>query len=440
MQKKIYIIWIWWIWVSAIARYYNENNYKVYWSDSTNSELIETLKNEWIDIIIWTNEDRINSSIDLIVYTEAIPEFQSEIKKARNIWIKTLTYPKALALIANNKKLIAVAWTHWKSTTSSMWAIMLQKSELWVNAVVWTLLKEFNWKNTFFSDSEYFIIEACEYKRAFLNYTPYIWIITNIEIDHLDYYKDLDDYFSAYKKFIDNIKSWWYVILNWEDSNCRLLVWLRKDIHYLEVYKNYFTMNNKIINYNKIDMQIPWSHILYDAHVIYCLWNILWLENIFIIYCLENYTWVWRRMEKIGQTMNWNIVISDYGHHPTEIKLTLKALKEKYIEKKIFVIFQPHQYNRTIELLDWFKDSFVDVDKIIIPNIYESRDSQDDKEKMSTEILLRNINHNNKKNWKWLENTRKLIEKYDNENYNNSIIILMWAWDVDNLRYDLFQK
>ena len=440
MQKIIYIIWIGWIWVSAIARYYNENNYKVYWSDSTDSELIESLRKEWIDITIWVNKEKINKNINLVIYTEAIPEFQSELKKARDLWIKTLTYPEALASIANDKKLIAVSWTHWKSTTSSMWAIMLQKSKLWVNAVVWTLLKEFSNKNTFFSNSEYFVIEACEYKRAFLNYTPYIWIITNIEIDHLDYYKDLDDYISAYKNFINNIKTWWYAILNWTDENCKKLLWLRNDINYIEIYENYFSINNKKIKFKNINMQVPWSHILYDAHVIYCLGNILWLDNNFIISCLEYYTWTWRRMENIGQTRNWNIVISDYGHHPTEIKLTLKAIKEKYTDKKIFVIFQPHQYNRTIELLDWFKDSFINVNKLIIPNIYESRDSLKDKKIMSTETLLNNINHNNKTNGQWLNNTLKLINNYDSKNISNSVIVLMWAWDVDNLRYELFQK
>ena len=438
MQKKIYIIWIWGIWVSAIARYYNENWYKVYWSDSTNSELIETLRKEWIDIVIWVDENKVDNNINLVVYTEAIPESHIELKKAKKLLIKTLTYPEALGVIANDKKLIAVTWTHGKSTTSSMWAIMLQKSKLWVNAVVWTLLNEFNWKNTFFSDSDYFIIEACEYKRSFLNYTPYIWIITNIEIDHLDYYKNLEDYISAYKDFVNNIKSWWYLIINWEDKNCQTLIWIRNDIKYIEVHNWYFLYNWHIYIYLEYNLQIPGQHILFDSRLIYCLWIILWLDNNLIINYLESYSWVWRRMENIGHTINWNLVISDYWHHPTEIKLTLGAIKNKYIDKKILVVFQPHQYNRTIELLDWFKNSFLNADLLIIPNIYESRDSEEDKKNMSPQKLLDNIVLENKINGQWLKNTIKIIQDYEEKNQNNSVIILMWAWDIDILRYELF--
>jgi UDP-N-acetylmuramate--alanine ligase len=90
--------------------------------------------------------------------------------------------------------------------------------------------------------------------------------------------------------------------------------------------------------------------------------------------------------------------MSDYGHHPTEIKLTLSALKQKYIDKKIVTVFQPHQYNRTIELLEDFKNSFIDTDILIVPNIYESRDSEEDKKNMSTDKFLSVIGHSNKYN------------------------------------------
>ena len=99
-------------------------------------------------------------------------------------------------------------------------------------------------------------------------------------------------------------------------------------------------------------------------------------------------------------------------------------------------VFQPHQYNRTLELLDGFIDSFSNTDKLIIPNIYESRDTEEDKKKINSEILVSKINHKNKVDWKWLDNTLKLIEEFDKEN-KNAIIILMWAWDVDNLRYKI---
>lgn len=436
MNKKIYIIWIWWIWVSAIARYYLYKWCEVLWSDKVDSELIHKLKNEWCDVIIWEDENRLNSTFNLVVYTEAVPKNQKELQKAKELWIKTQSYPEALASIVNDKKLITIAWTHGKSTTTSLTSLVLKNSSEWVNSIVWTILKEFNDKNTYFSDSPYFVIEACEYKRSFLKYRPTVAIITNIEADHLDYYKDLDDYILGFKEYINNVAPGWFVILNWEDVNCRKLIWLRKDINYIEVHSKYFIFRNEIMTFPDIKMQVPWEHILYDAHIAYIVWHMIWVNDEEIIKTLEKYTWVWRRMEIIWTTKNWNTLMSDYGHHPTEIKLTLKALKDQNPAKTILTVFQPHQYNRTIELLQDFKTCFYDTDKLIVPDIYESRDSEEDKKNINSKIFVEQIKHPDKLDWKGFENTLKLIEDFDKQNIN-SIILLLWAWNIDELRYKI---
>ena len=444
MQKKVYIIWIWWIWISAIARYYLNEWYEVFWSDKTKSELIEKLKKEWCNIIIWEDKNRITEKFEKIIYTEAVPQNQEELQKATESKIQIQTYPEALAEIANNKKLIAIAWTHWKSTTTSLTSLVLKDSEVWTSAVIWTILKEFNWKNAHFSNSEYFTIEACEYKRSFLRYKPYVWVITNIDLDHLDYYKDLEDYLSAFEEFINNIRTWWFVILNWDCENSKTLLYKRKDINYIEIFSKYATFTNtrqesEIITFPEINMKVPGNHILFDAHIAYIIGHMLELEDKSIVWSLENYSWVWRRMEIIWETENENILMSDYWHHPTEILLTLKALKDQNPARPILTIFQPHQYNRTLELLEEFKTCFYDTDKLIIPNIYESRDSEEDKKKINSKILINHIKHDNKLDWKNFENTLKEIEKWDKQN-NYWIILLMWAWDVDNLRQKIKLK
>lgn len=439
MNKKVYIIWIWWIWVSWIARYYNHIWWSVYWSDSTNSELIENLKKEKIDIFIWERNDFIGSNIDLVIYTEAIPKNNKELQIALELGIKTLTYPEALALIANDKKLIAISGSHWKSTTTSMISILMQNSSLKINTIVWSLLKEFGGKNSYFSDSEYFSIEACEYKRSFLKYTPYIWVITNIDLDHLDYYKDLEDYMSAFESFINNIKIWWYVLINWYDNSSLKLVGKRKNINYVVVCDDYYeVINNELIEKYKIpdfSLKIPGKHILFDAKIAYTVWKIVWLDDDLIISSLKNYNGIWRRSEIVWETLNWNILMSDYGHHPTEIKLNLEALKDKYKNKEILCIFQPHQYNRTLELLEDFKESFLNCDLLIVPNIYKSRDTLEDMWKINWESFLNYINHNNKIFWDGFDNTLEIIKKLDKNNPNKYLFILQWAWDIDNLRY-----
>ena len=444
MDKKVYFIWIWWIWISALARYYNSIWYKVYWSDKVDSELIHNLKKENIDIIIWEDKNRIDNSLELIVFTEAIPENQEEYRQGKKLWIKTLSYPEALWKVVNNKKLISISWTHWKSTTTSMCSIMFKNTDKNFSSIIWTLLKEFWWKNFYHrqenkNDSEeYFIIEACEYRRSFLNYKPYISIMTNIEIDHLDYYKDEKDYIEAFRQYSENIKEWWYLIINWQEKNSRLLLNLRNNINYIEVFDEYFIYYWQKEYFPEINLKVPWKHILYDAKLVYIVWKILKIEEKIIIDSLESYNWVWRRMEILWETNNWNLIISDYWHHPTEINLTLKAIKEKYVDKEIITIFQPHQYSRTLELLDDFWQCFLHTDKLIIPNIYESRDSQEVRNKINVDILLSKIEIQNKENWYWIENTFKRILELDKE--KNKVFIIMWAWDIDNLRYNLHLK
>jgi len=432
-MKKIYIIWAWWIWISWIARYYNENWYKVFWSDSCKSELIEQLNKEWINIKVWIFPENIDKSFEKAIYTEAVPLEQEEIKKVKELWIPLQTYPEALADIANKKRLIAIAWTHWKSTTTSLLSIMMKDSKLWVNTLVWTILKEFGNKNTYFSNSDFFTLEACEYKRSFVKYKPEFTIITNIDLDHLDYFKDLEDYISAYRELIANMKEWWYVVISWYCQNSKTLIWLREDINFVEVFENSFTLNWKNHKIDEFKLNVPWWHIKFDANLAYVLWVILWIEKSHIKTSLETYSWVWRRMETVKLTQNNNRIMSDYWHHPEEIIPTLKAIRQGYKPNKLIVCFQPHQYSRTIELLEWFRNCFWEADTLIVPDIYESRDSKEDKEKMPPEKFIKQINHKDKIYWDWLERTWKILQNLDSE-HKDSIILLLWAWDVDNLR------
>ena len=442
MKNKIYLIGIGGIWVSAIARYYLSEGWEVSGSDKTNSWLIEALQDEWCDIIIGSEAEKITPDIDLVVYTEAIPKSQSELMRVWELWLTAMPYNKALWNIANQKKLIAITGTHGKSTTTSLSSILLKDSDTNFTAIVGTILKEFGGKNFYHQKNtdaeEYFTIEACEYKRHFLEYKPYIGIITNIELDHLDYYTWEDDYLDAFKSFVENILPGGYLILNWDDTNCQKLIWLRDDITYIPVTQGGYTLDGVVNSFTEINMQIPGDHVLFDAKLVYTAGKILDIPEDSIVKALESYSWVWRRMEIIWATENQNIIMSDYGHHPTEIEVTTKALQQWHPDKKLFVIFQPHQYSRTLELLDGFKNCFSHCDTVIIPNIYESRDSEEDKAKINTDSLVEMIRHDDIHNGKGFENTLKMIQDYDKKNPASSIILLLWAGNVDDLRFELF--
>ena len=259
--------------------------------------------------------------------------------------------------------------------------------------------------NFHFEDSPNFVIEACEYKRSFLQYLPYITVITNIDLDHLDYYTSLEDYISAFQSIVDQTSG--FVIISADDENSlklqipeekKIVVGSnppiitysprveeddngRKKVYYVE----------KTMPIPEMHLQVPGDHLLHDAHLAYTVGRLLGMQDDVIVAKLESYRGSWRRSEIVGTTKNGNIVMSDYGHHPNEIRPTLKAIREKYPEKKLLVIFQPHQYSRTRELLHEFATSFSDASELIIPNIYFSRDRKEDVEWMTTERLIEAI-------------------------------------------------
>lgn len=443
-MKKIFIIWIGWIGVSALARYYSHHWIKVSWVDKNNSILLDSLKSEWIEIFIGHNSDNLTKDTDLVIYSEAIitkPDLSKEdnlyanpeLAKAIEFWIKYISYPEALASIVNSKKCIAISGTHGKSTTTSILGKILAFSSINSSVVVGTKVPFFNNSNFHFGEWEYFTIEACEYKRAFLKYLPYITVINNIDLDHLDYYKDLPDYISAFESLQNQTN--WFVVLNWEDENCIKLKNSHKKQYW--VFSDYYsTPDWEKLFFPDFEMKIPGKHIEFDAKMSFVVAKILWIDEELIMNQIDTFPWIWRRTEVVGNTKNWNILISDYWHHPKEISLTLEAIKGKYIDKKIFTIFQPHQYSRTIELLEDFKKCFNSTDYLVIPNIYFSRDKKEDVEAMSSEKFVRILQEYipNIQNWINLENTAKIIKDFDLKNPNSLVFVIMWAWDVDDLR------
>lgn len=420
MKKHIHIIGIGGIGVSALARYFLYLGYRVTGSDSTDSTLLQTLRDEGFEIFIGENPEVITSQTEKVVYSEAIitkPDLPKdeqiashpEIKKAIELGIPHFSYPVALGEVFNHKKGIAVTGSHGKSTATAMMATVLKGSSIGGSAIVGTQVPSLDNRNFYAENSENFVIEACEYKRSFLQYRPFITIITNIDLDHLDYYKNLEDYISAFQSLVDQTSG--FVIISANDKNSQKLqipqekkIIVGEQIEYFafvedfEKNENYF--ESKTLEIPTIELQIPGDHILQDAKLVYAATRLLGLQDEEILPKLASYQGSWRRSEIIRTTKNGNILMSDYGHHPNEIRPTLNAIKSKYTDKKLFVVFQPHQYSRTRELLDQFGDCFASADAVLIPNIYFSRDKKEDVECMTVEKLIAKIAefHHNVKN------------------------------------------
>ena len=402
---KIHFIGIGGIGVSALAQYYLAKGHKVTGSDLVFSEIIEKLEEKGIKISLGPHRaENIRKDINLVVYSPAVQENNPEYKGAKNQGAKLFSYPEALGEVVKEYFTIAVSGTHGKSTTCSMLSLVLIEAGLDPTVIIGTKLKEFGDTNFRKGKSKYLIIEADEWKASFLNYYPRIIGLTNIEKEHLDYYKNMEHILKTFNKFFSHLP---------KDG---LLIDARK-----------FDLENKEARKLKKVLKIPGDHNIYNALLVLNIARALKISDEITFKALSEYKGSWRRFDQRGN------IIHDYAHHPTEIKATLAAAREKFPDKKIWCIFQPHQYQRTYFLFNDFVRVFssAPVDKLIIVDIYDvaGREKGDIKEKVSSQKLIEKIN----KSWaRYLP--KEKVKKYLKDKLNGEeIIIIMGAGDVYKL-------
>ncbi|MBU3918513.1 UDP-N-acetylmuramate--L-alanine ligase [Patescibacteria group bacterium] len=448
---KIHLIGIGGIGISALAQYYLAKNNQVSGSDLCSSEITELLKSKGADIFIGANkEENISKDLDLVIYSPAIEKDNPELKKAIGLGINTASYPEALGKITEKYFTIAVSGAHGKSTTTSMISIILARAGLNPTVFLGTKLKEFgnsnfrlggqiddNLKNLNFkfcdSKSKILVIEADEYKSSFLNYFPEIIVLTNIEEEHLDYYGSLDNILEVFEQYILRLPDNGYLIYNSDDKNISKLDFSQKSFTKI----GYSNKDKEIEDIRKV-LKVPGLHNASNALAAFKAVRALGLNENEILSGLSDYCGAWRRFEIKNVSLNQKdiILVSDYAHHPTEIEATLKAAREKWENKKIWAVFQPHQKQRTSFLFDKIVDSFAksSVDKVILLPIYDvaGRDNKEIQDNISSEKLCEEINKKGKSAL-YIENFIKAREFLIDNLENGDILFIMGAGDI----YDL---
>ena len=379
---KIHFIGIGGIGVSALAQYHLAKGDEVSGSDLAQSKITEDLEKKGAVISIGPNSAANIKDYDLIVHSPAVKSTNPEIVEAERRGIKIMSYPQALGELTKKYKTIAVSGTHGKSTTTAMISLILVEAGLDPTVIVGTRLKEFGDSNFRMGSSEYLVIEACEHEESFLNYWPQIIVVTNIEEDHLDYYGNLENIKKAFNEFVSHLKSDGILIKTRETE----IKTERKTINYSLGDANEVERLKKVI-------RIPGDHNILDALAALKVAKVLDIDDEVSFRALSKYAGSWRRFEETE--LPGFVLIDDYGHHPTEILTTLKGAREKYKDKKIFCVFQPHQYQRTYLLFDDFVKVFKEVlekrivDKLFLIDIYDvaGRESKEAKEKVSSKKL-----------------------------------------------------
>lgn len=353
--KKVFFIGVGGIGISALAQMAKAQGVSVEGlNDEETGKTIDALRGAGITVNILKDFTDLPEA-DMYVYSDAwIYRGPQILEKARATGKPTLSYFEALGEFAKKYKVIAISGTHGKTTTTAMVTQILIEAGLDPNMIVGSFVKNYD-SNFRLGGGEYLVVEADEFNRHMLFLKPYIGAITNIEADHLDVYKDLNDIKDAFSKFISQS----------ENS--------------ITDYKEYLDKLPKL--------SVPGEHNRMNAALAMAIADRLGIDENITKKSLSLFSGTWRRLEKIGVTKEGVVIYDDYAHHPTEIMASLQALRELYPKgvNTITVLFQPHLYSRTKAFFNEFAVSFKEADRVFLLPIYFAREAKD--ESISSELL-----------------------------------------------------
>ena len=372
--RKIYFIGLGGIGMSALAQLMSERGEVITGSDRETSPTTELLESKGIRVSIGQQAENVPEDASILVYTVAVPEDNPERLRARELGIPEVPYFEMLGSVSEQKRTIAVAGTHGKTTTTGMLAKILRDAGAAPSAVVGSIVQDFG-SNYLSGNSDLFVVEACEYQRHFLNLSPEVLVVTNIEFDHTDYYQDLADVQDAFRTLMKKVPAHGFIITDVERPSINPL---------LE------GLQATIIDYmqeSEFPLRLPGEFNQMNARAAAATARAI-LPSItqgIIVTSLADFHGTWRRFEHKGQTKKGADVYDDYAHHPTAIRETLRTKTSG----KIYVAFHPHLYSRTRDLLDGFSRAFVDADEVLIAPIYAAREIDDGT--VSSELLAERI-------------------------------------------------
>lgn len=414
--------------MSALAICLNDLGYEVLGSDSENHFFTEEGLNERNIKILPYNKDNIKEGMT-IIKGNSIKEDHEELQRAEELELNIHTYPEMVGKLTKMWSTITVAGCHGKTSTTAMLAHVLDN------------LKGANYligdgTGHAHKENKYFVLEACEYKRHFLNYTPDYAIITNIELDHVDYFKDIDDVIDAYREYADNAEK--MVIACGDDPYTHSLDVTKpifyygidddndiiaKDVNYTEkgITFDVFVEDNY---YGHFDLPLFGKHQLLNALAVIAVCYYERIEAKEVSKELKTFKGAKRRFEE--SQINETVIIDDYAHHPTELKATIKSIKQKYTDKNIVVVFQPHTYTRTQEFKDDYIEILSSIDKAYIMDIHGARENADEYD-ITSEDLIKKIPKAESIN---IDEADKLLKQKD------SVILFASPNDISKLEND----
>lgn len=376
MSKHIHFIGIGGIGMSALAQWHMARGMRVSGSDIADSVVTNMLAEKGADIAISDDEHgrELAADVDEVVYSPAVPADDLERAAARERGIPEKSYPEALGELTRQYKTIAICGTHGKSTTTAMTALMLMEAGLDPTVIVGTRLKELGGSNFRMGGSDWLVIEADEFKKSFLHYTPTIVACLNVEADHLDVYESFDEIKETFARFFTRIKAGGTLVVNGDDP-------FLQDVQPPEgVGRAAFSAVSPRGSELRPALSVPGQHNLANALAADAVGEVLGIEQAVRTQALGAFTGTWRRFEYKGEFRPPRLAVSgeaggakvydDYAHHPTEVRAALAGARELFPKEKIWCVFQPHQTHRLDALFDDFTRAFQEADEVVVVETY----------------------------------------------------------------------
>lgn len=442
-KKKIHLIGIGGVSMNAIALMLQSEGHIVTGSNNLPSPIVDNLIEKGINVTIGEDASIIND-VDIVIYTASISEENSELKKARELNKEIYTRPEFVGKISEDyKNVICIAGTHGKSTTTGMASLVFLENNQEPTIMIGASLKEIDGYLNI-GKKDYLILETCEFKDAFLDFKPTSEIILNIDDDHLDYFKNLDNIKKSFTKFTNLLPNDGKLIINADDENTMSLNYKRsyltyginseanftaKNINYDEDGHPYFDIyfNNEF--YLPIHLNVSGVHNIYNTLATATLAHSYSLDKELTKKGIEKYTGVGRRFELLGTYKETIKVYDDYAHHPTEIMSTLDSVKKIKCHQN-FAVFQSHTYSRTKEHLEEFASVLQNFDNIIIAPIFAAREvnTYDVHESDIVDLIKKN-----NKNVIYLESYDKIVDYLKENLEDNDLVITIGAGPVNNV-------
>jgi UDP-N-acetylmuramate--alanine ligase len=360
--ERIHFIGIGGIGMSALVRFFLHEGRQVSGSDRASSAITDALADEGATVFSSQVAGNITPDIELVVYTEAMAHDQEEMVAARALGVPMVNYFEALGLVANDYYLIAVSGSHGKTTTTAMLIDILEAAGLDPTAVVGSLRAKTG-SNFRAGKSKYAVVEACEFRRDFLHLNPDVLVITNIDYEHVDYYKDLADVQSAFRALAEKVPEDGFVVADTANPNLAPVV---------------DGLKAKVIDYRphislELPLKVPGLHNRMNAAAASAVATAIGIVTVVSDTALCDFAGTWRRFEYKG-TVNAAPLYDDYAHHPKEIAATVAGVRELYPTCRLVAVFQPHTYSRTAELFDDFARELSRVDRLVLLPIYAARE------------------------------------------------------------------